>query len=253
MKRTVKGREWTHMIVRDDQLPLGAGTTQDEVPALPAASVLVLRGQPYEVLLLRRHEGSRFVPGAWVFPGGVLEPADEALARRLSDGGVLGAMRVCAARELFEESGIWLGRPLQDAEAKRHALLESETSFANLVEESAVELDRLTWTARWITPIGIPRRYDTWFFLVEVEASTEATAEEREGMEAIWIIPDEALERHRRGELSLVFPTIRNLEAVAGWMSPGEVIASRLRATIETTRPVLVVEGDRKRIVLPEE
>src|SRR3954447_1042894 len=114
--------------VSDRQLPRGAGDAA-EVPPVPAASVILLRDAPLEVLMIRRHSKSSFVPDAWVFPGGVVEAADH----DLGDGTELGAMRVGAARELFEESGIWLGVPLADAEEKRRKLLAGETTFASLV------------------------------------------------------------------------------------------------------------------------
>src|SRR5438045_4560679 len=96
--------------VSDRQLPRGAGGAA-EVPPVPAASVILLRDSPLEVLMIRRHSKSSFVPDAWVFPGGVVEANDYDLA----DGTELGTMRAAAARELFEESGIWLAAPLVDA------------------------------------------------------------------------------------------------------------------------------------------
>src|SRR5438270_8353078 len=110
--------------VSNHQLPRGAGEAA-EVPAIPAASVIVLRDSPLEVLMIRRHSNSSFVPDAWVFPGGVVEAADYDLGDRTE----IATMRIAAARELFEESGIWLGSPLTDAEAKRRKLLAGEITF----------------------------------------------------------------------------------------------------------------------------
>ena len=87
-----------------------------DVHPLPAASVLLVREMPggdegvgLEVLMLRRHENSSFMPGAWVFPGGIVEPSDAEIARSLGHDSLLGTMRVAAVRETFEESGIWIG------------------------------------------------------------------------------------------------------------------------------------------------
>src|SRR5947209_10720863 len=124
--------------VSDRQLPRGAGDAA-EVPPIPAASVIVLRDAPLEVLMIRRHSKSSFVPDAWVFPGGGVEPGD----RELSDGTELDTMRIAAARELFEESGIWLGAPLVDADTKRRALLAGEITFASLINESPIDLENL--------------------------------------------------------------------------------------------------------------
>src|SRR3954452_1629299 len=117
--------------VSDRQLPRGAGEAA-EVPPIPAASVIVLRDAPLEVLMILRHSKSSFVPDAWVFPGGVVEPCDH----DLGDGTELNTMRVAAARELFEESGIWLGAPLVDADAKRRALLAGEITYVSLMYET---------------------------------------------------------------------------------------------------------------------
>jgi len=227
--------------VSDRQLPRGAGDAAD-VPPIPAASVILLRDAPLEVLMIRRHSKSTFVPDAWVFPGGVVDPTD----KDLGDGTDLGTMRVTAARELFEESGIWLGAKLSDAEEKRRALLAGEMTFASLVSEAPLDLSGLVWTSRWITPVGVPRRFDTYFFLAIAGRDAVASAENVEAVEVMWIAPSEAIEK-----LQIVFPTLKNLEAIAGFTSAEELLASRRGAEIATTRPVLVVEGGKKKIILP--
>jgi len=227
--------------VSDRQLPRGAGDAADVAP-IPAASVILLRDSPLEVLMIRRNSKSTFVPDAWVFPGGVVEGTD----RDLGDGTELGTMRVAAARELFEESGIWLGAKLQDPEEKRRALLAGETTFASLVRESPIDLEKLVWTSRWITPIGVPKRFDTYFFLAIAGHDAIASAENVEAVEVRWIAPSEAIEK-----LQIVFPTLKNLEAIAGFSSAEELLASRRGAEIATTRPVLVVEDGKKKIILP--
>jgi 8-oxo-dGTP pyrophosphatase MutT (NUDIX family) len=227
--------------VSDRQLPRGAGEAA-EVPAIPAASVIVLRNAPLEVLMIRRHSKSSFVPDAWVFPGGVVEPGDH----DLGDGTEIGTMRIAAARELFEESGIWLGTPLADADAKRGALLADEITFASLINESPLDLANLVWTSRWITPVGVPKRFDTYFFLACVDRNAIASAENVEAVEAIWIPPAEAIEK-----LQIVFPTQKNLEALAGFSTAEELLASRRGVQVPTTRPVLVVEDGKKKIILP--
>jgi len=216
-----------------------------EVEALPAASVLVLRDGPFEVLMLRRSEHASFAPNAWVFPGGMVEDLDRELAREAGDDSILGAMRVAAARELFEETGVWLGEPLDDAERKRRRLLAGSISFRALLNESAVDFSELAWTSHWITPFGVPKRFDTYFFLTRVSRDVRATAENTEAVDVIWISPEEALER--RHEMRMVFPTIRNLEAISGYGSAAKLIASRQGAVIEPNQPV-IADG---KIMLP--
>ena len=163
------------------------------VTPVPAASVIVLRDDPMEVLLLRRSEKSSFVPNAWVFPGGVAEAGE--------------SLRDAAARETFEEAGL------------------------------SIDPQTLVLTSRWITPAGLPKRFDTEFFLAAVGRDANVSIDGVEITEAMWIAPKEALGRR---DLRLVFPTIRNLEAIAEFTTSRELIDSRRGAVVEPIEPVLV-------------
>jgi len=210
-----------------------------EVIPIPAASVILLRGEPFEVLMIRRHEKSSFVPNAWVFPGGAVDAADQR-------GSTLDTMRVAAARELFEESGIWMGAPLPDLDAKRRALLAGETTFDALAAESPVDFERLVWTSRWITPEGVPKRFDTWFFLARANDVADASVDDNEAVDVVWIKPADAI-----ANLQIVFPTWKNLEAIDGFPTIDELLASRRGADIPTMRPRLVDDNGKFKIVLP--
>jgi 8-oxo-dGTP pyrophosphatase MutT (NUDIX family) len=203
--------------------------------AIPAASVIVLREAPLEVLMLRRGASASFVPNAWVFPGGALDEEDQR-------GTTLETMRVTAARELFEETGVWLGTPPADAATKRRALLTDEIAFASLLAEAPAELERLVWTSHWITPTPVPKRFDTYFFVTEVPRDVEASLEGDECADLRWLAPEAAL-----AELDMVFPTIKNLEAMRGFTSAAKWIDSRRGAVIEAIQPIIVD----KKIVLP--
>ena len=170
-----------------------AGAVLSSVEPLPAASVIVLRDDPLEVLLLRRSERSSFVPNAWVFPGGIAEEGE--------------SLRDTAAREAFEEAGL---------------PLDPET---------------LVLTSRWITPVGLPKRFDTEFFLAAVPRDTIVKIDGMEIVDAMWIAPKDALERR---DLHLVFPTIKNLGAIVGFTSSSALIESRRGAIVEAIEPVLV-------------
>ena len=173
---------------------------------IPAASAIVLRDGPLEVLMMRRHVRSSFAPDVWVFPGGALEDVDRVRA----EGDLLNSMRYAAARELFEETGVSLGEPL--------------------------DLEKLVWTSRWITPQGSPKRFDTYFFLTVVGRDVVA-APSREAVDVTWISPADAIQRQ---DFPIVFPTLKNLEALVGFGSAGELIESRRNAVIEAIEPVLV-------------
>ena len=189
-----------------------------EVEAIPAASVLLLRDDPMEVLMVRRPEKSSFAPDVWAFPGGGVEEDDEVRG----DGVLLNTMRFAAARELFEETGIQL-----------------------------VDLEKLVWTGRWVTPAGLPKRFDTYFFLACTDRKAVAKPQDGEIADVTWISPAEAIERHLRNDYPLVFPTLKNLEAIVGFRSSGELMESRREAEIPTTRPIMVIENGKKKFVLP--
>lgn len=192
-----------------------------EVTPVPAASIILLRDDPLEVLMIRRHERSSFAPDVWAFPGGVLEESD----RNAGRGILLNAMRIAAARELFEETGISLGSPL--------------------------DLERLVWTSHWITPVAMPKRFDTYFFLARVGRDTVTTLQKSEAVDSIWISPAGAVQRYMAGSFPLVFPTLKNLEAIVGFRSASELIESRRKAEIPTTRPLLIDENGQTKIVPP--
>ncbi len=177
---------------------------------IPSASAIVLRDGPLEVLMMRRHVRSSFAPDVWVFPGGAVEEIDGVLA----EGDELNTRRFAAARELFEETGVSLGEPL--------------------------DLEKLVWTSRWITPKGSPKRFDTYFFLAVVGRDVVATADEREAVDITWIDPAEAIERSMRDDFPLVFPTLKNLEALVGFGSAAALMESRRGASIEAIEPVIV-------------
>jgi 8-oxo-dGTP pyrophosphatase MutT (NUDIX family) len=207
-----------------------------DVIAVPAASVIVLRDAPLEVLMMRRHANSSFMPDAWVFPGGVAEQIDNELAA----GEFLTAMRYTGVRETFEETGVWLGAPLEDAQHKRKRLLAGSLTLRHLTTEAPVDLESLVWTSRWITPVGVPKRFDTYFFLAQVSRDVVATAEQQEGVDVAWISPEGALAKHEGGEMKMVFPTLRTLESLRGFTSATALLDSRRGATIEPIQPILV-------------
>ena len=177
-----------------------AGSEVLIVQPVLAASVLVLRDNPFEVLMIQRHENSSFVPGAWVFPGGAVDAAD-------GEPGTLDAVRNAAIREVFEETSI---------------RLEGE----------------LVPTSRWITPAGLPKRFDTWFFLASIPRDVPVTLQQSEAVDFVWIAPKDVLAR--RGEFKMVFPTIRNLEAIAGATTVDALLASRRGVEIKSVEPILV-------------
>jgi 8-oxo-dGTP pyrophosphatase MutT (NUDIX family) len=183
----------------------------------PAATVIVLRGgaDGLEVLLVKRNPAARFMGGAWVFPGGAVD---------YREGGHDDALRAAAIRELAEEAGIRLRNP------------------AELVPFS-----------RWITPPQVRIRFDTWFYLALLPAGAEPEVDGSEIVDARWCSPSEALDASRRGELLLVFPTIKHLEQLSAFRSAEALLAHARTRDIRPVEPHVVLSGELARIVLPGE
>jgi len=239
--------------------PLENLTRSEEMPAAviprPAATLVLLRDAPagLEVLLLRRTERAEFAGGAFVFPGGAVDPSDcdpalAALCRGLdaaAASGTLGmpagglAYWVAAIRECFEEAGLLLaydgaGELLTiEAEsgagiaAARRAMIAGRTALAEFARDAQLTLatDRIAYLDRWITQAGRPRRYDTRFFLARAPERQSAEHDGDEHMQHAWLAPAAALERNRRGELDLLYPTIKTLEMLARFRRVDEALA----------------------------
>ena len=182
-----------------------------------AATVILLRGgaERLEVLLAKRNPAQRFMGGAWVFPGGAVDT---------DDGEGTAAHRAAGVREVAEEVGIELPDP-----------------------------DALVRFSRWITPALVKIRFDTHFFLAAVPEDTVARPDGSETVDAGWFTPRGALEAYEREEILLVFPTIKTLEALAGFASADELLGWARERKVEPVEPRVVGDGPAARIVLPGE
>lgn len=227
----------------------------------PAATAVLLRDGAAgpEILLMKRHRQAGFVPGAYVFPGGRVDDAD-ADPRLLAFAPALaGAVEppapywFGAAREIFEETGVLLasgpsGRPAADAahdpalEALRERLMSGGATLLDVLDAAELRLDlrRMVYCAHWITPVVEPRRYDTRFFLAELPEGREATADPREMTDAVWLTATDALDRFRANRLPMVFPTVKMLEALAGFPSAGAALEAFRGRPVSAILPRLV-------------
>lgn len=226
--------------------------------------------------MLRRSRRSAFAPGAYVFPGGTLDPGDTSEAalartagadeRRLTrefraQPGPLASrekagLLIAALRELYEEAGVLLLCGSDAAHAARireaRALLQNGTlSFAELLTQLDAYADAraLTLFSRWITPPSEPRRYDTHFFVAKAGPDVVADADARETHDGLWIAPAEALERARAGTFALVYPTFKHLERLARFDDVDALVAFARTKPIYSVMP----EGTAERgFALPE-
>jgi 8-oxo-dGTP pyrophosphatase MutT (NUDIX family) len=193
-----------------------------------------------------------FVAGAYVFPGGAVDAADSAgptleltdptetarLDRQLSTEGAV-RFSIAAIREAFEEAGVLLardpasGRPAvipnamgTELDADRRAVLDGTRSLADVARARGLELDTaaLEPVARWITPPGGPRRYDTWFFVAAAPEGHAYVHDDVETIASTWVRPADALARARSAEIDLIFPTFRSLQMLAAFDSSAELL-----------------------------
>ncbi|MGQ0848024.1 MAG: NUDIX hydrolase [Actinomycetota bacterium] len=192
-------------------------TDHRPVTPRPAATILALAPAEYgvEVVMVRRPPGGLF-GGAWVFPGGIVEPAD-----RVGSADGSEAMRCAAVRELREEVG--------------------------------VEMDGvgLQFVSRWITPPVYPRRYDTWFFVGSLGHSVALKPALSEIEEALWVSPAAALSAHQAQQWMVVLPTLAHLRWLARFKSIEEVLASCANARTAPIEPQVAADGSLVAVDLP--
>ena len=224
--------------------------------AIPAATLILVRdrsGGAPELLMVERGERMAFAAGALVFPGGRIDQAD----RQLGAAAGLDPAAVAAIRETIEETAVPVGvSPLPDpaaAEALQNALV-AERPFTELLQSSGLTLDAaaLTPFARWVPKFHAVRRFDTLFFVAKCpEGDWQLRVIEGECSGAYWMTAEEVLERDRRGEARLIFPTRRNLERLAQRGSFDEIRADALGHPIEPVTPWVEERGGEKFITIP--
>lgn len=191
--------------------------------------------------MVRRTVASDFGAGAHVFPGGAVDAGDSAVASTGTFAGrVIGPdyplwAAIAAVREAYEEAGILVAGPGSDASARMVAAPfpaagennGSRVGFRDALTSQglAVCLDRLRYFAHWITPEGMPRRYDTRFFLCRAIAGEEPTVDGMEVTEACWVTPRQALAEHAAGQFPLVRATQRQLQHLATFSTVADLWA----------------------------
>lgn len=250
----------------------------------PASSILLLHdraggsgehgGQEIEVFMMVRHYEIDFASGALVFPGGSVERGDHEIIAHpelYSAGEGLEAdelsFRIAAIRETFEESGILLARlegssALIDAKraaaieaANRAALSEGRTSFLQVLTQNrlVLALDELVPYAHWITPIGMPKRFDTWFFLAAAPPEQVGAHDGKESTDSIWLSPREALAGGESGRFKLPFPTTRNLIKLGKQPNVKAALEDARKRPIVTVMPVVTNLNGRRQLRIPRE
>ena len=249
-----------------------------------ASAVMLLRDIPgeqgIEVFMVRRVIQSDFMPDVYVFPGGSVSKDD--LAAERAEGvcvpvapaaadpegrTALGTgVRAAAIRELFEEAGVLLAYrtglmlAITDADlarfaAFRQAFNNRQGSLVDLAHAENVQLatDHLGYFAHWITPEGMPKRFDTHFFITTAPEEQEAAHDKLETSEGVWVRPSDALQRYDNGIFPLVFATIHQLRDLAGFNSVQEALQYTMTQHVPVRMPVLVQDEGGARVYLPDD
>jgi 8-oxo-dGTP pyrophosphatase MutT (NUDIX family) len=194
--------------------------------AIPAATLVIMRpaesGGADEILLVKRASNMAFAAGAIVFPGGRIDPDDYHVARLhgFSDANIDGAARVASVRETLEETGLgvaWNGLAGRDIGAVRQAL-QSGTLLSEILasRSETLDLNALVPFARWCPNFKETRTFDTRFYAIDApQQEEELSFEVAELSHLFWASAQETLEMADRGDVSVIFPTRRNLERLA--------------------------------------
>lgn len=204
-----------------------------------AATILLLRDADDgpEVLMTRRSLNASFAPGAYVFPGGVVDAGDaQARERGLIDARddqepEILSYATAAAREAFEELGVLLVRGADDPHAiariaEQLGRQRHEDFLRNLAAHGLrLALDEVHWFSHWITDRDLPKRFDTRFFVARMPQHQQPVADEGEQFEPLWVNPAAGLARHERGGFNMIFPTIRTLRRLSAFGSTDEILA----------------------------
>jgi 8-oxo-dGTP pyrophosphatase MutT (NUDIX family) len=223
---------------------------------IPAATLILVREPaegPPELLMVQRAAGMAFAGGAWVFPGGRIDTADRELAGRLG----ADAAMVAAVRETIEETAVPVAvAPLPDAAMvlELQRALAADEPFADLLARYPLRLDlaQLTPFARWVPKFHAVRRFDTMFFVARcLSGDWQPRVIEGECEAAAWMTAAELLERDRRGDARLIFPTRRNLERLAQHASFDQIRADALAHPVEPVTPWVEERDGEQFITIP--
>ena len=226
----------------------------ETVPIRPAATVMLIDDRPdLQVYMLQRNANTVFAGGMWVFPGGAVDHQDDASYYKdiathrtdaeaselmaLPDDGL--AYYMAAIRETFEEAGILLAL---HAEVESPLVISPEdtprfNNYRDMLNAGEIELKtilenenlladvgQMHYVARWITPLGSPRRFDARFFIARIPSNQIPQHDDSELVNSAWLTPREILERIDREEMVLMTVTERMIRSLALFESASQVI-----------------------------
>jgi 8-oxo-dGTP pyrophosphatase MutT (NUDIX family) len=209
-------------------------------PLRLAATVMMVRDDPFQVLMVKRNAREPFA-SALVFPGGVVEVEDYSAAWVSHCSGATEfsaderALRVAACRESWEEVGLLPG--VTNVPMAREAA--GDLSFLNYAigQRVRLALDEMVTFAHWITPERAAKRFDTYFYICAIRHAEQARCDGQETVSLEWLEPREVLAGESRGERSLLLPTRENLKLLAQSENTADAIAAARRRPITLIMP----------------
>lgn len=246
------------------------GNEPKKPPAsLPSSTLLLLRdgASGLEVFMVKRHHQIDFASGALVFPGGKVDPHDrDPRVRALCDGAAgldddRLSLAACAIREGFEESGILLARGrdglVDGARATalapwREPLNASQKGLAEFLatEQLRLAVDALVPFAHWITPVFMPKRFDTHFYLAAAPEGQLGRHDGSESVDSVWVNPNEAIDDKR---WTIIFPTRMNLIKLGKAKSVAEALSTARATPVVTVEPKVEVIDGQQMLTIPED
>ncbi len=249
--------------------PMNGTATSSSAPetlpegAIPAATLVIMRpapdGGPDEILMVKRSTNMAFAAGAVVFPGGRVDPDDYVVAQQHAPGvdPADGAARVAALRETLEETGLAVGWPAlgeRDLDDVRRSLL-SGTLLSDILAARGdrIALDSFVPFARWCPNFKEARTFDTRFYAVAAPPhSHELTVEAAEHSHIFWASASRTLAMADAGEVSVIFPTRRNLERLAHAPDFDRFSAHSWQFPVELVTPWIEERDGRSFLCIPD-
>ena len=256
----------------------------------PASTVMLLRDSTtssllgrktgLEVFMVRRSVQSEFMPDIYVFPGGsvteddrqvesladMCEPVTTTLADPDERTALGSGIRAAAIRELFEEANVLLahreGQMLAVSDevvpqfaAYRQAFNARQGSLVEMAraEHLVFATNSLAYFAHWITPEGMPKRYDTHFFLAAAPLQQEALYDDFETSDGVWINPSSALKQFEQEKFPIAFPTYHQLRDLSAYTNVEDALDATRTRYVVTHLPTLRTENNVTHVHLPED
>ncbi|MBI1210976.1 MAG: NUDIX hydrolase [Alphaproteobacteria bacterium] len=237
---------------------------------LPASTILLVRNGSagLEVFMVKRHHQIDFASGALVFPGGKVDAHDRDPALRAHVDGadklddLQLSLAACAIREGFEESGILLARRTGSGDliSAEHAmslddwrpkLNASEIGLVEFLSKEKLRLacDTLVSFAHWVTPVFMPKRFDTYFYVAAAPSGQLGRHDGSESVDSVWVNPNEAIGDKR---WTIIFPTKMNLLKLGAAKTAEEALATARKTPVVTVLPEVVTRADGRYLTIPD-